>query len=255
MGNKIGKLQGKVALITGGGAGIGEAITTMFASEGAAVVVTGRRKELLERVVAGVQAAGGRGLAVPGNVTDEAHTRSAVAQAVRAFGRVNILVNNAAAGAFGMLLHETDDATWDEQLAVNLTGVFRMTRAALPEMLKRGGGAIVNISSIAAVVGLPRSAAYSTTKGGLNAFTRCVAMEYAKEGIRCNAICPGLVETPMAEELTSNPERMTEVLRAYPLGRPGKPEEVAKLVVYLASEDASWVTGSIFTIDGGLTAQ
>jgi NAD(P)-dependent dehydrogenase (short-subunit alcohol dehydrogenase family) len=251
----MGRLDRKVALITGGSAGIGKAIAVAFAKEGAAVVVTGRRKDLLEQVVVEIDRSGGRAVAVAGSVTDEVHVRSAVAQSIRAFGTLNILVNNAAVGAFGKLLHETDDATWDEQLMVNLTGVFRMTRAAIPEMLQRGGGTIVNISSVAGLVGFPFSAAYSTTKGGLNAFTRCVAMDYAKQGIRCNAVCPGLVDTPMAADLISNPERISQVMQAYPLGRPGKPEEVAKLVLYLASDESAWVTGSIYTIDGGLTAQ
>jgi NAD(P)-dependent dehydrogenase (short-subunit alcohol dehydrogenase family) len=251
----MGRLDRKVALITGGSAGIGKAIAVAFAKEGAAVVVTGRRKDLLEQVVVEIDRSGGRAVAVAGSVTDEVHVRSAVAQSIRAFGTLNILVNNAAVGAFGKLLHETDDATWDEQLMVNLTGVFRMTRAAIPEMLQRGGGTIVNISSVAGLVGFPFSAAYSTTKGGLNAFTRCVAMDYAKQGIRCNAVCPGLVDTPMAADLILNPERISQVMQAYPLGRPGKPEEVAKLVLYLASDESAWVTGSIYTIDGGLTAQ
>jgi NAD(P)-dependent dehydrogenase (short-subunit alcohol dehydrogenase family) len=251
----MGRLDQKVALVTGGGAGIGRAIAIEFAREGAAVVVTGRRKDLLEQVALEIERSGGHALAVAGDVTDRTHARSAVTQTVQTLGGLNVLVNNAAVGAFGKLLHETDDATWEEQLAVNLTGVFQMTRAAIPEMLACGSGSIVNISSVAALVGFPLSAAYSTTKGGLNAFTRCVAMDYAKQGIRCNAVCPGLVDTPMAADLISNPERMTQVMQAYPLGRPGTPEEIAKLVLYLASDESAWVTGSIYPIDGGLTAQ
>jgi NAD(P)-dependent dehydrogenase (short-subunit alcohol dehydrogenase family) len=251
----MGRLDQKVALVTGGGAGIGRAIALLFAREGARVVVTGRRKEFLEQVVSQVEQSGGRGLAVAGSVTDDAHVRTAVDQTLRTFGTINVLVNNAAVGAFGKLVHETDDDTWDEQLAVNLTGVFRMTRAVLPELTKNNGGSIVNISSVSALVAFPGNAAYSATKGGLNAFTRCVAMDYASQGIRCNAICPGLVDTPMAADLINNPQRMTQVMQAYPLARPGTPEEVAKLVLYLASDESSWVTGSIYTIDGGLTAQ
>ncbi|MBI4400384.1 MAG: SDR family oxidoreductase [Nitrospirae bacterium] len=249
------RLNGKVALITGGGTGIGEAIARLFAQEGAAVVITGRRKEILERVVGEIERGRGRALAVAGTVTDEAHVQSVVAQTLRTFGKLSILINNAAIGAFGKALHETDDATWDEQLAVNLTGVFRMTRAAVPEMLKAGGGTIVNVSSVAGLIGFPLSAAYSTTKGGLNAFTRCVAMDYAKQGIRCNAVCPGLVETPMAAGLLNDSTRAAPVLATYPLGRAGTPDEVARLVLYLASDESAWVTGSIFPIDGGLTAQ
>ncbi len=249
------RLDGKVALITGGGTGIGGAIARLFAQEGAAIVITGRRKEMLDRVVSEIERGKGHARAVAGTVTDETHARSAVAQAVRTFGKLNILVNNAGIGAFGKALHETDDATWDELLAINLTGVFRMTRAAVPEMLKAGGGAIVNISSIAGLVGIPLNAAYSATKGGLDALTRCLAIDYANQGIRCNAVCPGLVDTPMAAPLLNDPTRKAQVLTAYPLGRPGTPDEVANLVLYLASEESAWVTGTIFPIDGGMTAQ
>ncbi len=247
-------LDGKTALVTGGGAGIGEAIAKTFAEAGAAVVITGRRKEQLERVVKDIQGAGGRAMAVPGDVTDDGHARTAVSQAVREFKSLNILVNNAGVGAFGKALHETDDATWDQLMAVNLTGVFRMTRAAVPEMLKAGRGAIVNVSSIAGQVGIPLLAAYGATKGGLDALTRCLAIDYAGQGIRCNAVSPGLVDTPMAASLMSDPERKAQVLSAYPLGRAGTPQEVAKLVLYLASDDAGWITGMVYTIDGGMTA-
>lgn len=249
------QLDGKVALITGGGVGIGEATARLFAREGAAVVITGRRKEIIERVARQIEEAKGRALAVAGNVADEAHVRDAVGQAVRTFGKLNILVNNAGVGAFGQTLHETADATWEELLATNLTGVFRITRAAIPEMLKAGGGSIVNVSSIASLVGIPLSAAYSATKGALDALTRCLAVEYAKQGIRCNGVNPGLVDTPMAAGLLNDPARRAEVLATYPLGRPGTPEEVAKLILYLASDDSAWVTGSLFPIDGGMTAR
>ncbi len=248
------RLQGKVALITGGGVGIGAAVAKTFAQEGAAVVITGRRKEMLEPVVADIERAKGRALAVAGNVTDETHVRSAVVQAVQTFGRLNVLVNNAAIGAFGRVLHEIDDATWEEVLAINLTGVFRMTRAVVPEMLKAGGGSIINVSSVGGLIGFWGSAAYGTSKGGLEVFTRCVAMDYAKQGIRCNSICPGLVQTPMSEPLLNNPDMRDQALSAYPISRVGTPEEIAKLMVYLASDESSWVTGSSYTIDGGLTA-
>ncbi|HXF94156.1 MAG TPA: glucose 1-dehydrogenase [Nitrospiraceae bacterium] len=248
------RLHGKVALITGGNAGIGEAIATLFAQEGAAVTITGRRKDRLERVIGEIGQRGGRALAVAGSVTDETHAREAVAQTVRTFGRLDILVNNAGIGDFGKKIHEMDDATWQRMLDVNVTGVFRMTRAAIPEMLKAGGGAIINISSVASLVGLPMLPAYAASKGALDALTRAIAVDYAAQGIRCNVVNPGLIETPMAESLLSDPARTTEVLRQYLIARPGKPEEVAKLVLYLASDDASWVTGGTFTIDGGMTA-
>ena len=248
------RLLGHVALITGGGVGIGAATARLFAQEGAAVVITGRRKDPLDQVTTEIERNKGRVLAVAGSVTDEEHARSAVVQAVRAYGKITILVNNAAIGAFGKPLHEIDDATWNEVLDINLTGVFRMTRAVVPEMLKAGGGSIINVSSVGGLIGFWGSAAYGTSKGGLEIFTRCVAMDYAKQGIRCNSVCPGLIDTPMAAPLLNNPEMKADVLAAYPINRVGTPEEVAKMILYLASDDAAWVTGSSFTIDGGLTA-
>ena len=248
------RLDGKVALITGGGTGIGAACARVFAQEGAAVVITGRRKDVLETVVKEIEQKKGRAVAVAGSVTDETHARSAVAQAVRAFGKLDVLVNNAGVVVFGKALHETDEATWNDMLAVNLTGAYRMIKAAVPEMTRAGAGAIVNVSSIASLVGIPMLAAYSAAKGGLDALTRCVAMDYAAQKIRCNSVCPGLVDTPMASGLINNPEALAQLLTAYPLGRPGTPEEVAMLILYLASDESSWVTGSIFPIDGGMTA-
>src|SRR5581483_3402009 len=249
------RMKGKVALVTGASAGIGEAVARVLAREGASVVVTARRKAKLDRLVDAITATGGRAVAVAGSVTDETHAQEAVQQAVRTFGALHVLVNNAGIGAFGTVLHETDDATWDELIDVNLTGVFRMTRAAIPAMLKTGGGSIVNISSVSGVIGFWGSAAYGMTKGGLNMLTRCVALDYAKQNIRCNAVLPGLIDTPMAADLIENPERKAQVLAAYPLSRVGTPEEVVNMVLYLASDEAAWVTGSLFTIDGGLTAQ
>jgi NAD(P)-dependent dehydrogenase (short-subunit alcohol dehydrogenase family) len=248
------KLNGKVALITGGGTGIGEATAKLFAEEGAYVVITGRRKEVLEGVAKSILSDGGKVLTVAGSVTDEAHVFSAIEQAVRAFGKLDILVNNAAIGEFGPLLHETSDQAWDEVLATNLTGVFRFTRAAIPHMLGRGG-AIVNVSSVAAMVGIPRSAAYSATKGAMLALTRCLAIDYAKEKIRCNCVCPALVDTPMSADAISDPVLNAQMAAAHPIGRFGTPDDVARMLLYLASDDASWVTGSVFTIDGGFTAQ
>jgi NAD(P)-dependent dehydrogenase (short-subunit alcohol dehydrogenase family) len=248
------KLNGKVALITGGGTGIGEATAKLFAEEGGHVVITGRRKEMLEGVAKAILSNGGKVLTVAGSVTDEAHVGSAVEQAVRAFGKLDILVNNAAIGEFGPLLHETTDQAWEEILATNLTGVFRFTRAAIPHMLGRGGS-IINVSSVAAMVGIPRSAPYSSTKGAMLALTRSLAIDYAKEKIRCNCVCPALVETPMSVDAIADPVLSAQMAAAHPIGRFGTPDDVAQMLLYLASDDSSWVTGSIFTIDGGFTAQ
>ena len=248
------KLQGKVALITGGGTGIGEATAKLFADEGAHVAITGRRKEVLEGVAKVIVANGGKVLTIAGSVTDEAHVRSAVEQTVQAFGKLDILVNNAAIGEFGKLLHETPDRSWEEVLDTNLTGVFRFTRAAIPHMLGRGGS-IVNVSSVAGMVGIPKSAAYSSTKGAMLALTRCLAIDYANDKIRVNCVCPALVDTPMAAEAIADPVMKASMAAAHPIGRFGTPEDVAQMLVYLASDESSWVTGSVFTIDGGFTAQ
>jgi NAD(P)-dependent dehydrogenase (short-subunit alcohol dehydrogenase family) len=249
------RLKEKIALITGGGTGIGAACAQTFAQEGAAVVITGRRRDVLEKLVKEIERGKGRALAVAGSVTDEAHARNAVDQAVRAFGKLDVLVNNAGQLAFGKPLHETDEATWSEILAVNLTGAYRMIKAAVPAMLKAGGGSIVNVSSIASLVGIPMLAAYSATKGGLDTLTRCVAVDYAAQKIRCNSVCPGLVDTPMAEGLINNKEALAQLLSAYPLGRPGTSEEIAKLILYLASDESAWMTGTVIPIDGGMTAR
>jgi NAD(P)-dependent dehydrogenase (short-subunit alcohol dehydrogenase family) len=150
-------------------------------------------------------------------------------------------------------LHEIDDATWNKIFDINLTGAFRMTRAIVPQMLKQGCGSIVNISSVASVVGIPGLSAYSASKGGLDALTRAVAIDYAKDGIRCNVVNPALIDTPMAAPLMANPEMLQSILTQYAIRRAGTPEEVAGMVLYLASDEAIWVTGGTFTIDGGMT--
>jgi NAD(P)-dependent dehydrogenase (short-subunit alcohol dehydrogenase family) len=247
------RLSGKVAVVTGGNAGIGEAIAKAFAREGASVVITGRRQGELYRVVSDIVKEQGKVFAVVGSVTDESHVQEAVRQAVQQFGRLDILINNAGVGDFGRRLHEIDDTTWAHVLDVNLTGVFRMTRAALPQMLAQGKGAIVNISSVASLIGLPTLPVYAASKGALDAMTRALAVDYAREGIRCNVVNPGLIDTPMAAPLISNPELLDPILSHYPIRRAGKPEEVAQMALYLASDEAGWVTGGTFSIDGGMT--
>jgi NAD(P)-dependent dehydrogenase (short-subunit alcohol dehydrogenase family) len=247
------RLEGKVAVVTGGNAGIGEAIAKRFAEEGASVVITGRRQLELDRVVNVIRLNKGKALGVPGSVTDEAHVLDVVRRTLDSFGKIDILVNNAGIGAFGKRFHETDDASWANVLDINLTGVFRMTRAVVPQMVKQGRGSIVNISSIASLVGLSGLAAYTASKGALDALTRALAIEYAKEGIRCNVVNPGLIDTPMAAPLMANPDMLTPILAQYAIRRPGTPEEVANMVLYLASDEAAWVTGATFPLDGGMT--
>jgi NAD(P)-dependent dehydrogenase (short-subunit alcohol dehydrogenase family) len=248
------RLPGKVALVTGGSAGIGEAIAKTFAREGARVVITGRRQEELDRVVQDIDRQNGAAVAIAGSVTDDRHARAAVNKAIQHYGTLDVLVNNAGVGEFGRRLHELDDETWSRVLDVNLTGVFRMTRAAVSEMMKRGRGSIVNISSIASLIGIPLLPAYAASKGALDALTRAIAIDYAQDGIRCNVVNPGLIATPMAAPLMADREQLDPILSHYPIRRPGTPEEVADMVLYLASDEAAWVTGGTFTIDGGMTA-
>jgi NAD(P)-dependent dehydrogenase (short-subunit alcohol dehydrogenase family) len=247
------RVEGKVVVVTGGNAGIGEAIAKRFAEEGASIVITGRREQELERVASVIRLHKGKVLGVAGSVTDEVHVQEVVRRTLDSFGKIDVLINNAGIGEFGKRLHETDDAAWAKVLDINLTGVFRMTRAFLPHMMKQGRGAIVNISSIASLVGLSGLAAYTASKGGLDALTRATAIEYAKEGIRCNVVNPGLVDTPMAAPLMANPDMLQPILAQYAIRRAGTPEEVANLVLYLASDEAAWVTGATFPIDGGMT--
>jgi len=247
------RLEGKVAIVTGGNAGIGEAVAKRFAAEGAAADITGRRQAELDRVMSGIRHNKGKGLAVAGSVTDELHVRDVMQRTLDSFGRIDLLINNAGIGDFGKRIHETDDATWATLLDVNLTGVFRMTRAVVPQMLKQGRGAIVNISSVASLVGIPGAPAYAASKGGVDALTRALAIDYAKDGIRCNIVNPGLIDTPMAAPLMANPDMLQPILNHYALQRPGTPEEVANMVLYLGSDEAGWVTGGTFTIDGGMT--
>lgn len=247
------RLEGKVAVITGGNAGIGEAVAKRFAEEGAAVVVTGRRPQELDRVVGVIRHGKGKALGVAGSVTDEAHVQDVARKALDSFGRIDILVNNAGIGDFGKRLHETDDATWANVLDVNLTGVFRMTRAIVPQMIKQGRGAIINVSSVASLVGISGLPAYTASKGALDALTRAVAVDYAKDGIRCNVVNPGLVDTPMAAPLMADPDRLQPILSQYAIRRPGSVDEIANMILYLASDESVWVTGATFRIDGGMT--
>ncbi len=247
------RLEGKVAVVTGGNAGIGEAVAKRFAEEGAAVVVTGRRLQELDRVVSVIRHGKGKALGVTGSVTDEAHVQDVARKALDSFGRIDILVNNAGIGDFGKRLHETDDATWANVLDVNLTGVFRMTRAIVPQMIKQGRGAIINVSSVASLVGISGLPAYTASKGALDALTRAVAVDYAKDGIRCNVVNPGLVDTPMAAPLMADPDRLHPILSQYAIRRPGSVDEIANMILYLASDESAWVTGATFRIDGGMT--
>ena len=250
------RLANKVALITGGGTGIGEAIARVFAREGAKVAITGRRKEELARVVKDIERNGGKALALPGSVTNEADVQEAVATTVKTFGRLDVLVNNAGNLFHAGPLHETSDQIWDETLDLFLKGTFRFIRATIPLMLKQGRGSILNVSTVAGMKAIPffQAHAYQAAKAGVNMLTKSVAVEYAKQGIRCNCICPAGVLTPPVQEMLKDPKAKALFEAIHPMGRLGEPEEVAEAAIYFASDESRWTTGSILPVDGGVMA-
>ena len=250
------RLEHKIAIVTGGGTGIGEAIAKVFAREGAKVVITGRRKDELDRVVREIEQKGGKALAVQGSVTNEQDVRKAIADTVRSFGRLDILVNNAGNVFHAAPLHEVTDEVWDETFDVFMKGTFRFIRAAIPQMLKQGGGSIVNISTVGGMKAIPgfEAHAYAAAKAGVNMLTKTVAVHYAKHNIRCNSICPAGVITPPVTVMLQDPKMKAWFEGLHPLGRLGQPEEVAEPAVYFASDESRWTTGSILTVDGGVMA-
>lgn len=252
------RLAGKVALITGGGTGIGRSTALAFAREGAKVAVAGRRLEKLQGVVKEIEAACGSGVAVAVacDVSRAADAQNAVDAVVRAFGSLNILVNNA-----GVLhvstIEEIPESDWDSLIDANLKGPFLMCRAALPEFRKAGGGAIVNVGSVLGLVAMKKRAAYCASKGGVTLLTKAIAIDHGHENIRANCICPSIVETDLVSQLFATPDgdrAKRERLATIPLGRFGRPMDVAELAVYLASDESSWLTGAAIPLDGGLTA-
>jgi NAD(P)-dependent dehydrogenase (short-subunit alcohol dehydrogenase family) len=250
------RLDGKVAVITGAGSGIGRVAASLFAAEGARVVVADVVADHAAATVAEIVDAGGSAQAVTVDVSDEAQVAAMVAAAVSTYGGLHVLFNNA--GIFpdddGGIL-DTPPETWQRVMDVNLKGVWLGCRASVPAMLDSGGGSIVNVASFVALVGAATAQmAYTASKGGVLAMTRELAVEYARKGIRANSICPGPIETPLLAELLSDPERRQRRLVHIPIGRFGRPEEIARAALFLASDDASFVTGSALVVDGGITA-
>ena len=250
------RLEGKVALISGGSQGMGATEAKLFAREGAKVIIGNVLDEQGIKVEAEIREGGGEATYVHLDVTQEVDWSRAVETAVGKYGRLDILVNNAGIGAKPIKIEDVSLEDWDRIMDVNGKGVFLGTRAAIPEMRKAGGGSIVNISSQAGIVGMHASAPqYQASKGAVRLFTKAAAVQYAKEGIRVNSVHPGPIVTPMSEWARSDPDRYKAVISGVPLGRYGQPEEVAFGVLYLASDESSYVTGTELIIDGGWTAQ
>jgi NAD(P)-dependent dehydrogenase (short-subunit alcohol dehydrogenase family) len=250
------RLKDKVALITGAGSGIGREAALLFAKEGARVVAVDMNDAAGEETVAAVEKSGGRATFAHADVSRPSEVEAMVATAKKTYGRLNVLFNNA--GIFpandGSVL-ETDEKTWDLVLSVNLKGVFLGCKYGIPAMLESGGGSIINTASFVALMGSATpQIAYTASKGGVLALTREIAVEFARKGIRVNAICPGPVDTPLLQELFSDPARKARRLVHIPMGRLAQAKEVAQAALFLASDDSSYVNGTAFTVDGAITA-
>ena len=255
-----GRLKGKVALITGAGSGIGAATAGLFAREGAGLALADLGRDGLEPVAAEVRGAGGEALVMAGDVTGRADTTRLVEETLARFGRVDVLVNSAGVSARNAPPDWDWERGWDFVMAVNMKGTFLMCRAVVEQMVKQGGGSIVNLSSIYGLVGRPRELGngldpYLHSKGGVAQLTRDMAVHYAREGVRVNALCPGFVYTSLTRRLTDDPESLKYLIDKHPMGRLGQPAEIAAAALFLASDDASFITGACLPVDGGYTAQ
>ncbi len=246
-------LKNKIALITGAGSGIGEATAMLFAKNGASIVLADMDMDGAGRVLALIEKQGGKGMVVKADVSKPEDCEKVVAEAVKKYGRLDIAVNNAGIGGPAAMVGDYPIDGWDKVIAINLSGVFYGMRYQIPAMLKNGGGAIVNMASILGKVGFPMSCAYASAKHGVIGLTENAALEYATQGVRVNAVGPGFIKTPLLDNnLTA--EQLTGIAAMHPMQRLGTAQEVAELVLWLASDKASFVTGSYYNVDGGYLA-
>jgi meso-butanediol dehydrogenase/(S,S)-butanediol dehydrogenase/diacetyl reductase len=249
------RLKGKIAIVTGGGTGLGRGIALRFGAEGATVVVTARREGPIGEVTRQIEAAGGRAMAVPGDVARPADCERVVRAAVDAYGQVDVLVNNAGVVTSRTTVLDSTDEDWARMIEVNLTAVFRMSRAALPHLIPARGN-IINISSVNGLAGAVSRAGYGASKGGVIVLTKNMALDHAAQGVRVNAICPAFVETDINRDLVTELKRTGRwdaFIAKYPLGA-GRVDDVAAAAVFLASDEARWITGVALPVDGGLMA-
>jgi len=252
-----GRVSGKVALITGGGSGIGRATAIVFGREGAKVAIADYNRDGGEQTVRMIKDAGGQALFIEANVAIAKQAEAMIAKTIETYGRLDCAFNNAGIeGQVGANIADCSEDNWGRIIAVNLTGVFLCMKYEIPQMLKQGGGSIVNTASAAGLVGLPGGTAYVASKHGVAGLTKSAALEYAKSGIRINAVCPGFIRTAMVERVIDGGSISEEAMIASePIGRIGKPEEIANVVLFLCSDDASFVTGLPMPVDGGYVAQ
>ncbi len=255
------RLRNKVALLTGAAAafkeelmGFGGTVAHLFAREGAKIVLTDIRDEIGEKSAIRLRAQGREAIYINLDVTSEVAWQRAVAHTLNTYGRLDILFNNAGVVLPAKVEHMTEEM-WDKELNIHAKGVFLGTKTVIPAMRKAGGGSIINTSSIMGIVGSPRAPAYSAAKGAIRLFSKTAALQYARENIRVNSIHPGYVVTPLTERIFADPEVNKELIRQTPMGRLGTAEDIANGVLFLASNESSWVTGSELVIDGGMTAR
>ncbi|MGH9247164.1 MAG: glucose 1-dehydrogenase [Acidimicrobiales bacterium] len=250
------RLDGKVALVTGGASGMGRVASALFVAEGARVVLADVADEAGEATASALREAGGEAAYVHADVSQATEVEAAVAAAVTRYGALTVLYNNA-----GIFAAEDDSVTstgeevWHRTIDINLKGVFLGCKYGVPAMIESGGGSIVNVASFVALMGAATpQVAYTASKGGVLAMTREIAVEFARKGVRCNALCPGPIDTPLLQELLADPARRQRRLVHIPMGRFGHAEEVAKAALFLASDDSSYMTGASLVVDGGITA-
>jgi NAD(P)-dependent dehydrogenase (short-subunit alcohol dehydrogenase family) len=248
-------LSGRTALLTGGASGIGAATARLLASHGARVVIGDVQEEACRRVVGEIEEQGGEATWLPVDVRRDEDLRALVREAVERFGGLHFAVNAAGVGGVRAPTPDYPDSDWADVLEINLTGVWRSMRYEIPAILESGGGSIVNIASVAGVVGFANHSAYAASKHGVIGLTRSAALEYARKGIRINAVCPAFTRTPMVEQMVGGDlAREERLAQANPMGRLGTPEEIARSIVYLCSDDSTFMTGHELVLDGGLTA-